>query len=351
MSSSVILLFGGQSSERRVSVASAQYVAQVLPDASGWFWAPDGRVIEVSQAELIAHQKPFKNDFNPLTATTYNSLKEAVAQEGQKAEPRVTIIGLHGGSGENGEVQSIFEAHHVPFTASGALASATAFKKDAAKKLMREAGIRVAPALFVPAGDAQRGRAVLDEMVTRYGRVVLKPNADGSSHGLFIVENDIQKENALFWVESHPEMSCLVEAFIRGREMTTGVVAMNGESRALPSSEVLMETGRVFDYEGKYLGEGSTEITPADISAELADRLGRLACQAHDLLGCFGYSRTDFLVDENGPVFIETNTLPGLTSASFIPQQLEAAGISMLTFLRGQVEEAHSRGTGNKEEL
>jgi D-alanine-D-alanine ligase len=345
MSSSVILLFGGQSSERRVSVASAQYMAQVLPEAMGWFWDPDGRVSEVSRAALIAHENPFKNDFKPTKTGGYVSLAEAVAQEGLTEAPRVVIMGLHGGSGENGEAQSIFEAHRVPFTASGAEASATAFKKDAAKKLMREAGIRVAPALLVPAGDVKKGRVVLDEMVARYERVVLKPNADGSSHGLFIVENEVQKENALFWVQSHPSMSCLVEAFVRGREMTTGVISLNGERRALPSSEVVMEVGRVFDYEGKYLGEGSTEITPAEISTELAHRLGALACEAHDILGCFGYSRTDFLVDESGPVFIETNTLPGLTSASFIPQQLEAAGISMLSFLRGQIEEAQSRYT------
>lgn len=349
MSSSVILLFGGQSSERRVSVASAQYVAQVLPEISGWFWAPDGSVMEVSQETLLAHKNPFKINFSPTVTKTYASLTAAVAQESRAEKPRVTFMGLHGGAGENGEVQSVFEAHGVPFTASGALASSVAFKKDTAKKMMREAGIRVAPALFVPAGDVQTGRAVLDEMVARYGRVVLKPNADGSSHGLFIVENEVQKEKALFWVDSHPEMSCLVEAFIRGREMTTGVVSMKGQRLALPSSEVVMEAGRVFDYEGKYLGEGSTEITPAKISSELAHRLGVLACQAHEILDCFGYSRTDFLVDENGPVFIETNTLPGLTSASFIPQQLEAAGISMLSFLTGQIEEAHLRKIGYKE--
>ena len=107
-----------------------------------------------------------------------------------------------------------------------------------------------------------------------------------------------------------------------------------------------MDAGRVFDYEGKYLGEGSEEITPADIPKELADRLGRLACQAHGLLGCYGYSRTDFLVDENGPVFIETNTLPGLTSASFIPQQLEVAKITTLSFLQGQIEQGLKRYHG-----
>tara|TARA_B100000925_G_scaffold289880_1_gene273783 strand:- start:171 stop:1232 length:1062 start_codon:yes stop_codon:yes gene_type:complete len=353
MSSSAILLFGGQSSERRVSVASAQYLAQVMPECLGWFWAPDGSVIEVESDALSVHENAFKKDFNPTKtgAYTYKSITEAVEQEAQRHTPRTVFIGLHGGAGENGDIQAIFERAQVPFTASGAQASALAFKKDAAKQTMREAGIRVAPELFIPSGDVVRGREVLDEMVTRYGRVVLKPNADGSSHGLFIVENDVQKENALFWVESHPNMSCLVEAFIRGREMTTGVVMMEDGLKALPSSEVIMETGRVFDYEGKYLGEGSTEVTPAEISDSLAQRLGRLACEAHSLLGCYGYSRTDFLVDDNGPVFIETNTLPGLTSASFIPQQLDAAGISMLSFLKTQILLAPTRFGAPKDYL
>ena len=351
MSSAAILLFGGQSSERRVSVASAQYVAQVLPECLGWFWAPDGSVVEVKSEVLAAHENAFKDDFNPTKTNTYDSLREAVAQEAKRDAPRTVFIALHGGAGENGEVQAIFEEAQVPFTASGAQASARAFKKDAAKQIMRESGIRVAPELFVPPGDVARGREVLDEMVTRYGRVVLKPNADGSSHGLFIIENDVQKENALFWVESHPQMSCLVEAFIRGREMTTGVVMMEDGLKALPSSEVIMETGRVFDYEGKYLGEGSTEVTPAEIPDSLAQRLGRLACEAHGLLGCYGYSRTDFLVDDNGPVFIGTNTLPGLTSASFIPQQLDAAGISMLSFLKSQISQAPTRFVTPKDSL
>ena len=198
MSSAAILLFGGQSSERRVSVASAQYVAEVLPESVGWFWALDGSVIEVPNKVLAAHKNAFKNDFNPEKTNTYRSLEEAVAQESQKESPRTIFVGLHGGAGENGAVQAVLEKAQLPFTASGSQASSLAFKKDAAKQIMREAGIRVAPELFVPPGDVVRGREVLDEMVTRYGRVVLKPNADGSSHGLFIIENDVQKENALF---------------------------------------------------------------------------------------------------------------------------------------------------------
>ena len=343
MSASSILLFGGQSSERLVSVASAQYVADCLPESQGWFWRPDGRLTVVDREVLLAHENPFQRTFEPHNGHTFPSLEAALDAEKQQNTPRPVFIALHGGTGENGTVQAMFEARGLPFTASGAEASQQAFSKQAAKDLMRHAGIRVAPALTVPAGDTKTGRQVLDEMLARYNCVVLKPNADGSSHGLFIVENQLQKENALRWVETHSDKSCLVEAFVRGREMTTGVVDMPSGLRSLPSSEVIMADGRVFDYEGKYLGEGSTEITPADIPSDLAEKLGRLACQAHEILGCWGYSRTDFLVDENGPVFIETNTLPGLTSASFIPQQLEAAAIPMVDFFQHQLALAFQR--------
>ena len=198
---------------------------------------------------------------------------------------RSVFIGLHGGAGENGEVQAIFERQSC-LSASGAQASRMAFHKDdGAKKVMREA-VFVWRLLFVPpADDVKRGRQVLDEMVARYGRAVMKPNADGSSHGLFIVENDVQKENALFWMSTHPKMGCLVEAFIRGREMTTGVVMMNGQLQALPSSEVIMETGRVFDYEGKYLGAGSTEVTPAANSRRISWAVGSTRLQGTCFIG------------------------------------------------------------------
>ena len=343
MSVAPLLLFGGQSSERLVSVASAQSVATCLPEARGWFWRPDGRLTELGLHSLIQHENPFKVDFQPQGGTDFDSLEAAIAQESGKDSPSPVFVALHGGTGEDGTVQALLEAAGVPFTASGAEASRRAFNKSVAKDVMRQAGIRVAPSLAIAPGDRSGGKAILEEMMARYNRVVMKPIADGSSHGLFIIENEAQKETALTWVGAHPDQGCLVEAFIKGREMTTGVVQDTHGVKALPSSEVLMADGRVFDYEGKYLGAGSTEITPAEISEDLAEKLGRLACKAHELLGCWGYSRTDFLVDENGPVFVETNTLPGLTSASFIPQQLEAASQDIPHFLREQLRLAFTR--------
>jgi D-alanine-D-alanine ligase len=114
-------------------------------------------------------------------------------------------------------------------------------------------------------------------------------------------------------------------------------------ARALPPSEVRMDPGRAFDFAGKYLGKWTREITPAEVSPEVTRAAQELALAAHRALGCVGYSRTDMIVGPQGPVFLELNTLPGLTRMSFIPQQLAAEGTPMLTFLQGQIELAKQR--------
>jgi D-alanine-D-alanine ligase len=138
----------------------------------------------------------------------------------------------------------------------------------------------------------------------------------------------------------------ILERFINGRELTVGVLDRpSGPTMALPCSEVVVETGRPFDFEGKYLGKGSKEITPAELPLSVAQNAQRLALTVHRAIGCSGYSRTDMIIDEFGLVFLEINTLPGLTSASFIPQQLNVAGIGMQQFLREQIELASKRPT------
>ena len=122
-----------------------------------------------------------------------------------------------------------------------------------------------------------------------------------------------------------------------------GVVQSAIGLRALPPSEVRLDPGRAFDYEGKYLARGTTEITPAEVPPEVTRATQELAQVAHRALGCEGYSRTDVILGTSGPVFLEINTLPGLTRASFLPQQLAAEGTSVVDFLRGQLDLARER--------
>jgi D-alanine-D-alanine ligase len=129
----------------------------------------------------------------------------------------------------------------------------------------------------------------------------------------------------------------LAESFVQGTELTVGVVDGEKGPRALPPTEVRVERGQSFDYANKYIAAGAKEITPAEVPVATSRSAQDLALLAHRALGCEGYSRTDVICDDRGAVFLEINTLPGLTRRSFVPQQLQAEGTSMRGFLDGQI--------------
>ena len=246
------------------------------------------------------------------------------------------FLALHGGAGEDGTVQALLEDRKLAFTGSGAAASRLAFDKLRARARVEARGVPVAEATEVTKDAATHER--LARLFEKHEKVVVKPVADGSSHGVRIVANERELDAAIAHVIVHPETRHLAEAFVEGRELTVGVIDEEGGLAALPCSEVVLEAGRTFDFDGKYLGKGVREITPAVVSAEMAQEAQSVALAAHEAVGCRGYSRTDIIMGKDGPVFLEINTLPGLTRASFIPQQLEAAGVDMRRFLERQLE-------------
>lgn len=333
----VTILFGGSSSERRVAVASAQHVSQVLPAAQLWFLAPSGAVHPVAAAELATFDRPFERDFTPSAEAQFASVVSAI----ESAPGRVYLLALHGGEGEDGTIQRMMEARRIAFTGPGAEASARAMDKEVAKQVVGAAGVRIAKSVHL-SKDPKVMRKSLREMLTTHGRLVAKPVSGGSSVGLFHIRTEADLEPAAEGIEDIGE-AYLAEQFVSGPELTVGVVGGEDGVRALPPSEVRLDEGRAFDFEGKYLGKGTREITPAEVAPEVARAAQQLAIEAHRALGCEGYSRTDVIASAQGPVFIELNTLPGLTRASFIPQQLAAEGTSMLQFLEGQLELARRR--------
>ncbi len=333
------ILFGGDSGERRVSVASAQHVAVVVPSARLWFWAPNGQVFEVSHDDLLHHTQPFERDFIPTVAATYPSLLDAF----NDASPADTFfLALHGGKGEDGTVQGWLEERRLYFSGSGAIASRLAFDKARAKDAVAARGVRVALSHTISPADTAAAEAAICDVLDNAARAVLKPVADGSSEGVSFVSDSTDISAALAAVRAYGA-PFLVEAFVEGTELTIGVLDEDAAPRALPASEIRVERGRSFDYAGKYLGVGTREITPAEISQEDHAKVAAVAVASHQATGCRGYSRTDVILSTSGPVFLELNSLPGLTRASFIPQQLEAAGISMQAFVQGQLELARSR--------
>ena len=326
-----IVLFGGASDERHVSVASAQNIARALSAPPlCWFWTPEGDVHDVALAELLAHQRPFEIDFQPSRPAIWPTLEQAL--DTLPVDDPLFVLALHGGEGEDGTVQRMMEQRGIPFTGSGSTASAAAFDKGRAKEMV-ESRLRVAESRIAAPDDLAR---VAREMLERHERVVLKPVAGGSSRGLFFVRRG----------EDVPEVAVpyFVEQFLAGRELTVGVIDQGDGPLALPVLEIETDPGFTFDYEGKYLGTGTREICPAKIPDPLRDAAQRAATTAHIALGCDGYSRTDFIATGGDEVyFLELNTLPGLTTSSLVPQELAEAGIAFGEFLERQIALARTR--------
>jgi len=340
MASDVLILFGGNSSERRVSVASAQNVSRLFTDAALWFWSPSGAVFAVTHDELAAHGDVFTSDFTPKRGHAFPTLADALASP--DARGHAFLLALHGGDGENGTVQRALEAHGLAFTGSGSAASAHAFDKAQAKALAAARGVRVADARVLQPMDVKACAAALEELLATHPRWVLKPLADGSSHGLVHLKSPAQVPEAAELL-ARLRLTYLAEVFIEGRELTVGVEDTPQGPRALPVSEVRFAKDATFDFEGKYLGKGTEEITPAALSDAERAAAQALAVTTHQAVGCFGYSRTDMILTRVGPVLLEINTLPGLTKASFIPQQLAAEGRELKPFLEGQLALARQR--------
>lgn len=337
----IVILFGGSSDERRVSVASAQNVSRELGGAALWFLSREGAIHDCPPAELAAQTRPFETEFTPRGPARYGSLAEALDIAANRG--LAFFLALHGGEGEDGTLQRDFESRGIAFTGSGADASAKAFDKRRAKEIVARSAIRVSREAEVTGTDPEGVRRALVAMFDTYGDVILKPVAGGSSIGLHRVRESKKVAAVAEEIVKAGNVRYLIEPFITGREMTVGVVEEGGELRALPPSEVRLASDRDFDYEGKYLGKGSIEITPAEIPPEATMACQRVAILSHKALGCAGYSRTDMILTDTGPVYLETNTLPGLTKASFIPQQLAAAGIPFPKFLAEQLGIARKR--------
>lgn len=332
-----IILFGGPSDERHVSVASAQNVARTLEGAFAWFWTPAGAVHDVAIPDLLGHQRAFEVDFEPSRPAIFPTLEQAL--DTMPVDDPVVLLALHGTAGEDGTVQRMLETRGIAYTGSGTEASINAFDKERAKTAV--AG-RVRVAESRTAQGTAAAREAIHELLARHERIVLKPVAAGSSRGLFFLGRDDDPAPVLEQI-GRLGIPYLVEQFLAGRELTVGVIDHAGETVALPVIEIVVEGGHSFDYEGKYLGRGSREICPAEIPEALAKEAQKAAVAAHEALGCEGYSRTDLVAAADGVWFLELNTLPGLTKQSLVPQELAAAGLPFRDFLEEQLALARQR--------
>ena len=328
----ITVLFGGSNKERLVSVATAQTLNAVLPDADLWFWDLDDIVHETQAAELQGHARPFEDIFKPRNRG-FGGIERALDRA--SAEDRLLVLGLHGGAAENGELQAMCEMRGIAFTGSGSASSHLAFDKVAAKRFAAIAGVTVTANVALEDADAA---------FAEYGKLIAKPSRDGSSYGLMFVNS---KQDLAAVRRAAKTEEYLIEPFVSGVEATCGVLErLDGSLSALPPVEIIAgDSG--FDYVAKYLAKTTQEICPGRFSPEISARIMDHAVRAHRAMSCGGYSRSDFIVAGKGPVYLETNTLPGLTKASLYPKALKAQGIEFADFLRDQIALAAKRAAGS----
>jgi len=336
MSQSVILLFGGESRERLVSVATAQNMVRALTNPTCWFWSVDEKVYEISSQNLLDHTNPFLEEFKPKNKAKYQTLQEALNEP--DAQTSVFVLAIHGGRGENGTIQKWFEEKQIAFTGSGSESCHITFDKIEAKKIIEALRIKTAPSITVQGNDLKNAKNQLEKFLNIHHKLAFKPVADGSSFGFISIANSQDIELAIEQMKIDQNCLFIAESYIDGVELTIGVIEQEGELIALPCTEIRKQEGRLFDYEGKYLAKGVTEITPAEVDDNMSQMAQRVALLAHEAFHCRGYSRTDIIISNNIPFFLETNSLPGLTKASLVTQQLSIKAISMRTFLNEQIK-------------
>jgi D-alanine-D-alanine ligase len=315
----VVVLFGGVSEERDVSIASAAQVIPALRERGHEVVAMDtahGVLSNEQEAELltgkVAALPPDASSLAVVRRTPAHILPSP-----DLASADVYFLALHGGTGENGSIQAMLDMANIPYTGSSALGSAIAMDKDISKRLYLKAGIPT-PAWCMTAAYSQQDLNALGLPL------VVKPNAQGSTVGLSIIHSHAELDKAID-LASHFGDEIMLEQFIAGRELSVGVL----EGQALGVGEIALDPDAIFDYESKYQSGLVKEIFPADIPPAIYKQAQELAGRAHKVLKLSGYSRTDFRLDAQGKLWcLETNTLPGMTSTSLMPQSAAVMGIS-----------------------
>ena len=297
----VAVLMGGRSAEREVSLSSGAGCAKALRE-EGF------DVVEIDPGD------------NPATQLI-------------EAKIDCAFNALHGRFGEDGCIQGLLEWLRIPYTHSGVMASAVAMHKERTKDIYRAAGIPVVKSIVADRRDA--GREHLMEPP-----YVIKPVNEGSSVGVYIIrKGDNRPPSELTKPEWNLTDAMMIEEYVPGRELTVAVMG----GKALGVTEITTDL-EFYDYEAKYAAGGSRHILPAKIPDDVAREAMRLSIIAHDALGCRGVTRTDFRYDDTGRkhrlIALETNTQPGMTPTSLVPEQAAHTGMSYAKLCRWIVEDA-----------
>ena len=318
----IAIVAGGYSSEFEVSLRSAEGLYSfinkerynlyiVLIRKGSWtVKMPDGSVLDID-----------KNDFSFIQC------------DGKKIKFDYAYITIHGCPGEDGRIQGYFDMLDIPYSSCGVLAGALTFNKFVNNQFLKSRGIRVSDSLCLTKGQTIETEHIIGQLGLP---VFVKPNDGGSSFGISKVKETKQMQSAIDKAFTEGN-EVIIERFVKGTEVTCGCYKTKSKQVVFPVTEVVTEN-EFFDYNAKYNGEVQ-EITPARISAELTEAIQQETLKIYDIIGARGFIRIDYIIpDDNYPVLLEVNTNPGMTSTSFIPQQIHAAGLDIKDVMTDIIE-------------
>ena len=320
----VAVVMGGYSEESVISLRSGQLILNNLDKAK---YQPFEVHILLNEWYCFVEGMKY-----PINKADFSFVKD-----NQTIKFEVAVNTIHGTPGEDGHMQAYWELVDLPYTGCTFYQSALTFNKRDTLSVLSKFNIPKANSIYVTKGDAIDGNQVAAQLGLPF---FVKPNQSGSSLGVSMVTTleDFQKALDFAFAEDN---DILIESYLNGREVSVAVLKYQGETKVLGITEILSQNS-FFDYEAKYLGK-SEEITPARISQEIENLVIETAKKVYESLGMSGFSRTDFIIMDDVPYFIEINTNPGLSPQSIFPQQAAYAKMEMENLLENEISLALQR--------
>lgn len=320
----IAVVMGGYSDESVISLRSGQLILNNLDKNK--YKTFEVHILLDGWNVIIGEEK-FPIDKSDFTFT----------QNGIKTKFDAIVNTIHGTPGEDGHMQAYWELLEIPYSGCNFYQSALTFNKRDTLSVLSKFNIPKAKSIYLSKGDAINAEEIKAELGVPF---FVKPNQSGSSLGVSKVNDLSEFDKALDFAFAE-DSDILIESYLKGTEVSVGVLNYKGETKVLGLTEIAPHND-FFDYEAKYLGK-SDEITPARLSAEVEQKVRETAAKVYEALGMSGFSRTDFIVMDGIPHFIEMNTNPGLSGQSIFPQQAAYAKIAFSDLLDNEIELALKR--------
>lgn len=326
----IALIAGGYSKESEISIRSAAVVGKMIDKEKF-----DIYCVSITQNEwscIINDTKCYidKNDFS-------------ITIENSKINFDLAFIMIHGTPGEDGKLQGYFDMLNIPYTSCSSVVSSITFNKYYCNKFMHAIGANIAQSIVLRKNQKFDLNSIAHEINFP---CFVKPNSGGSSIGTSKVEKieDLKTAIENAFVEDN---EVLVEKYLKGREITCGVIKVNNKIIAFPLTEIISKNS-FFDFESKYNESLADEITPANLSKILTERIQQMSINLYEKLNCSLVVRFDYIVDNENIWFLEVNTIPGMSAQSIVPQQAAAYGWTYTQLTTNIIEEALRNKTENE---